>query len=775
MNSIFSLPLFVSFLLLSVPHTACASEGLAWIYFVMAPFSLFTTPFFMTAVCVAMAAYCYWRYRTTTRKYHAMITLLILLVAIPVAVRDKLSYVAAKHDREDREQAQLLAKQRREARRAGKHFSPEFTAISTAYTAKYLASAKTEADRLNFQASRDLLQMKKALGTMQNNEPPPKLHENEEKPPVRTVKTALFELYAAALLIFALLTGALAERWRRNRGWSPPRHLFSLLVCIYVPVLAQLPFMEILMGQQGPLVYFSWFALRAFSPISYFVAYLAGVALWSRHSARTEASQSVEAPSDQPEREILRPTLPPEQPTGESSAPRGKSAFTFNGKKVLAGMAVLLLLDWVVQTMLLNTLIVLGSNAGAKFTPLPPQALLPWTMPTRVRLMNKATDVPLSGKNVRVTWEYNTMGMLPQPEARYADHTYTTDSRGEIRLPCRLKPVKAYLLAFCQSINQGIFLHLNDPGYIPAGDRPYLSPRIQGERLAETIPFTPCRSAHDWECALGRASLFPYAYLKEAINGVVRQIPLETMDDEQIRQLSKSCDPLVTAASQKIDEEVVKRGAPRICPETYIRTLIRSGREKDAVAALPRLEGRPYAEEWRIYFQKFVNDLAFEKDMAREANPLISLGKSGAQLHEEALALHRQGKYRECFPLYQAAVTLSPTSGRYAGNYACAVMSEHQFYSEKLSRRAISLDRNRGHSYLMLADLLLASDRTLGAYLLAKEALRLGWRDTFTWSKIALAADKMYEQKEAEAAAREALKLDPNNPDLKLFKLGHAK
>ncbi len=69
MNSIFIQHLLVTCLLLAVPHTAVASEGPAWIYFILAPFALFATPFFMTTVCVASAAYCYWRYRTTAKKY----------------------------------------------------------------------------------------------------------------------------------------------------------------------------------------------------------------------------------------------------------------------------------------------------------------------------------------------------------------------------------------------------------------------------------------------------------------------------------------------------------------------------------------------------------------------------------------------------------------------------------------------------------------------------------------------------------------------------------
>jgi uncharacterized membrane protein len=89
MNSKFSLPLFVSFLLLSVPHTALSSEAPVWIYFIMAPFALFSIPFFMTAVGMALAAYYYWRYRTTSKKYHGIITVLILLTVIPIAVQDK--------------------------------------------------------------------------------------------------------------------------------------------------------------------------------------------------------------------------------------------------------------------------------------------------------------------------------------------------------------------------------------------------------------------------------------------------------------------------------------------------------------------------------------------------------------------------------------------------------------------------------------------------------------------------------------------------------------
>src|SRR6185369_11307975 len=131
-------------LLLSIPAVALASEGPVWIYLILAPFALFATPFFMTAVFVAIAAYCYWRYRTVRKKSFGIAAVLVLLVAVPVAVRDKQAYVAAQIDREHSQNIQLMSKQRREARKAGKHVSPDFKAMSTAYAAKYQSSAKTE-------------------------------------------------------------------------------------------------------------------------------------------------------------------------------------------------------------------------------------------------------------------------------------------------------------------------------------------------------------------------------------------------------------------------------------------------------------------------------------------------------------------------------------------------------------------------------------------------------------------------------------------------------
>lgn len=783
MKSSSSLPLFVLLLLLSFPDAALTSEGPAWIYFVMAPFALFTIPFFFTAVCVAFAVYCYWRYRTTKKKSRGVIAVLVLLLAIPAAVRDKQVYVIAKIEREHREQVQLKAKQRREARRAGKHVSPDFTAISTAYTAKYMASAKTETDRLNFQASREMLQMQRAIDAMQQKEPPPVLLDDDrDKPPVRSGKAFLFELYAGVLLAVTALAGAAADRWRRSRNWAPLMHLAPLLAWIYAPVFAQLPFMDTLMGMNGPRVYLSWFALLAFTPLSYFAAYGAGILLWSLRSARMKGTQAEQPHPNESLQETTGPVVSSGQPPADgktffacpecrlegkiadarlpeqglmATCPRCKTRFpvrravpdmpsetdvmpaaavyaavaeastgdevpeavtprkkfTFTWRKVLVGMSALLVLDWLVQTMLLNALIVLGSNAGAKFTLLAPQALLPCTLPTRVSFIDKTSNKPLAGKQVRVTWEYHPMGILPETEARYADRVYTTDANGKIWLPCRLKPPKTYLMAFYHSFNQGVFLYLNDPGYIPAGDRPYLPPRITGEHLTETIVFMPCRTPQDWDHALSRAIMFPYSYLKEGVDGVVRNVPLDSIPDQQLQHLSECCDALVTPASQKIDAEVVRRGPQRMYTESYIRTLIRLGREQDAIAALPLLADRPHAEEWQKYFRKFVDDLAFEQEMAKESPQLISSGKSGAQLHEEALALHKQKKYRESLPLYHAAITLSPESGRYVGNYACAVYAGHGFFGEKLARRAIPLDRNRGHSYLMLADGLFYSNR----------------------------------------------------------------
>ncbi|NVN98292.1 MAG: hypothetical protein HXX17_03140 [Geobacteraceae bacterium] len=306
MQKTFALTCFYLFLLLSSPVTALASEGPAWIYFIMAPFALFSIPFFMTAVFVSIAVYFYWQYKTVKKKSHGIVAVLLLLLAIPVAVRDKQSYVLMKIDRENREHIQQLSKQRREARRQGKHVRRDFTAMSSAAVAKYQATAKTETDRLNYQASRDLIEMARTIDGMQQKEPiPVDTGKEEDKPPVRSVKTLFFELYAVALLAVTLFAGGFIDRWRRRRKLNPPWHLIPLFVCIYAPVLAQLPFIDILMGVQGPRVYFSWFAFLAFSPLPYIVLYLSGVLLYSWRSARIKNPQDEQHPEKEPERELI--------------------------------------------------------------------------------------------------------------------------------------------------------------------------------------------------------------------------------------------------------------------------------------------------------------------------------------------------------------------------------------------------------------------------------------------------------------------------------------
>jgi len=843
------LTLCISLLLLSPPATSLASEGPAWIYFIMVPFALFSIPFFLTAVFVSIAAYCYWQYRTSKKTIHGIVALLELMVAIPVAVRDKQAYVAAKIDREHREHVQLMAKQRREARRAGKHVSPDFKAMSTAYVAKYQASAKSEIDRLNYQASRDMLQMARTIDAMQQKEPIPVQSGNDDDtPPIRSAKTFLLELYAMVLLAATVLAGGFADYWRRRRKLKPLLHLAPLFVCIYAPVLAQLPFMDMLMGVPGPRVYLSWISLLAFSPLPYLVTYLSGVFLYSWRSSRNKDLSPQQSLTDEPDQGMEQSATSPEHPATDavtvfacpecnlagkiateklpeeglmatcpqcnnrfpvkrtisdktvatdfistvagyaaaSEAPSGGNAtpetaspiatlnkikLKFNWKKLLAGMAILLLCNWLVQTFLLNALIIMGSNAGAKFTLLPPQALLPWTLPTKVSFIDKTNGKPLAGKQVRVTWEYNSMGILPETEARYADQVYTTDAQGKIQLPFRLKPSKTYLMAFFHSFNHGIFLFLNDPAYIPASDRSCLPPRIQGERLSENIEFTPCRTPKDWEHALGTAYMHPYSYLKGAVDGIVAKTGLEAFDDNALNELSERCAALVTPASRQVDEEIVRRGPQRIYTESYIRTLIRLDRNDEAVAALPLLAGRPHAEEWQEYFNKFIADFTFEQVLKKEAAPLIASGKKADQLHEEGLALHKQQKQRQALPYYQGAITLAPDSSRFYNNYAVAVTDlKHDFLGERLCRKSILYDPNRARAYMALGRVLIYSSRNQAAYLLLKESLRLGYNDSFTWSNLAIVADNLKCTKEARNAVKEARKLDPNNPDLGRFK-----
>ncbi len=93
--------LLLLLLFLSTPTLAHANEGYAWMYFIMAPFALFTIPFFTTSLFVAIAAYCYWQYRSTGKKMLGTLAVLALLVAIPIAVQGKYSYEVNKLQRED--------------------------------------------------------------------------------------------------------------------------------------------------------------------------------------------------------------------------------------------------------------------------------------------------------------------------------------------------------------------------------------------------------------------------------------------------------------------------------------------------------------------------------------------------------------------------------------------------------------------------------------------------------------------------------------------------
>lgn len=768
------LPVF----LMTIPAVVHASEGPAWIYMIMAPFALFSIPFFMTTVFLSIAAYCYWRYRTMGKKWRGILAVLVLLLAIPIAFRDKASYVAFKYDQEMREHNRLMAEQRRTERRAGKHVSPDFKAMSTAYAAKYYASGKTETDRLNFQAGRDMVQMARAIDSMQQKEPvatePP-----EEAPPVRSFKTLLFELYAFALLLVTGLAGAVVARWRGRRNLTPMIHLAPLFICVYMPVIASLPFMAMFDPTRPSHIYFSRFGRITSSQLPFIFSYLIGLFfyLWRVGGSGMPARNPG----------VLEPALQPSAPEdaafdGDSGAgqlseeneplqAKAGKVMKLSWKKIMLSLAALLLANWLVQTLLMNALFILGSHAEPRFRILPPQSLLPLTMPTYVSFLDKASGKPLAGTKVRVTWEYNDMGILPETEARYADQVYTTDEKGKIFLQPRLKPYKTYLFAFYHSFNHGIFLFLDDPRYLPASDRPYEVPRIQGEHLSETVSFNTCRTPEDWNHALGQSNMHSYSYLKNAIDGLVRQVPLDSIPDSMLNDLSERCMALVTPTARQVDEELVRRGPQRVYTESYILALIRLGRTDEAVAALPLLAGRPYAEEWQEHFRKFLADLEFEKELVKEAAPLIASGKNADQLHEEGLNLHKQQKQRQALPYYQAAITLAPQSSRFHNNYAVAVTDlMHYFFAEKLCRKSIANDPKRANAYMALGRVLIPSNRNLEAYLLLKEALRLGYNDTFTWSNLAIVADNLKFTKEARAAVKEARKLDPKNPDLARFR-----
>jgi len=274
-------------LMLSNPALSAASEGPAWFYLLMAPFALFATPFFLTTVFVVIAVFCYWQYRTVGNKFLGMVAVLVLLLAIPIAFRDKASFVA---ERETRQRAESMAKERREARRAGKHVSPDFKAMSTAYAQKYQLSKKTETDRLNFQAGQEMLRMARDLDAMQQKQPQPAVPggEKEEAPPVRSGKTFLFELYSLVMLAAAGWAGALVARWRTRRRLTTLVHLAPLSFCLFMPVIAQLPFMGMFTAGTGGRIYFSWLARLGFTPMPFIVSYLLGILFYHWRARRSE-------------------------------------------------------------------------------------------------------------------------------------------------------------------------------------------------------------------------------------------------------------------------------------------------------------------------------------------------------------------------------------------------------------------------------------------------------------------------------------------------------
>jgi len=276
MKRLLPLTLCCLLLLLSLPVAALANEGVAWYYLFMAPFALFATPFFLTIVFVTIAVLCYWQYRTSGNKSRGVAAVLVLLLIIPLAFRDKASFVA---ERESRQRAERMVKERREARLAGKHVSPDFKAMSTAYAQKYQASAKTEKDRLNFQAGQDMLRMARDIDSMQKKEPlpPDPAVEKEGPPPARSAKTLLFELYALAQLAAAGWAGAFIARWRTRRRLNTLVHLAPLTICLFLPALAQLPFIVMFAAGTGERIYVSWLSMIGSTPMSFMVVYLLGI------------------------------------------------------------------------------------------------------------------------------------------------------------------------------------------------------------------------------------------------------------------------------------------------------------------------------------------------------------------------------------------------------------------------------------------------------------------------------------------------------------------
>jgi len=273
-------------MLLSNPALSAASEGPAGFYLLMAPFALFATPFFLTTVFVAIAVFCYWQYRTVGNKLLGMVAVLVLLLAIPIAFRDKTSFVA---ERETRQRAESMAKERREARRAGKNVSPDFKAMSTAYAQKYQLSKKTETDRLNFQAGQEMLRMARTIDAMQQKEPlpPEPAVEKEEAPPVRSGKTFLFELYSLVMLAAAGWGGAFVARWRTRRRLTTLVHFAPLSICLFMSVIVQLPFIGLFAGGTGGRIYLSWLSWLGFTPLPFIVAYLLGILFYHWRARRS--------------------------------------------------------------------------------------------------------------------------------------------------------------------------------------------------------------------------------------------------------------------------------------------------------------------------------------------------------------------------------------------------------------------------------------------------------------------------------------------------------
>jgi tetratricopeptide (TPR) repeat protein len=774
-----------------IPSMANASEGALWMYVAFSHIGFFISiPFLKTLLLVAAASYLYWRYRTNEKRALGIAAVLTLLIAIPVAVLEKRAYEEKKAYQKIEQERFRAMRERSEARRAGKHISPDFKAISTAMAAKFKSSGNSETDRLNRQAADDLLQMSRNIDTMQQKKPivPQVSEEQTGNLPVRTKETLPFELFVGVLLIGAGLAGATVAACLRRNNLSTLIHFAALIFC-GIAIIVAMAILEMIANRIVTHVYDSWFSRLIFSPLPFIVSYSLGILLIHCFSDRNKEMPVRQSPPTGQEHDQIRQADTLEQSSHEEVIlldeevvpldnevilpPKRKERrrFRFTWKKIIVTLALLMLFNWLVQSFLMNALILLGSNAGTNLSLLPPQALLPFTLPTTVSFIDNTNGKPLAGRHVRVTWEYNSMGILPDSEAHYADRDYTTDAQGKLFLPPHLKPPVIYLMAFLHRYNHGIFLFLDDPGYLPANDRPYLEQRIQSEQLSERINYTPCRTSKDWECALGRAYMLPYSYLKDAIDGIVTRTGLESISDDALNDLSVRCDALVTPASRQIDEEVVRRGPQRMYAEGYIRTLIRLGRNDEAVSALPLLANRPYAAEWQEYFKGFITDLIFEQELVKEAAPLIASGRKADQLHEEGLALHKQNKQIRSLPYYQAAITLAPESSRFANNYAVAATDlQHYFLAEKLSRKAIFNDPKRANAYMSLGRVLIASNRNLAAYLLIKESLRLGYNDSCTWVNLAIVADKLKRIKEAKAAVKEARRLNPENPDLLRFK-----